>query len=245
MHDLWSRLPRTFGLYRPESDPFIRRIRSLVIGEGMLHEGNIRLMDHAIRHMPAAGNVVEIGSYGGLSANVITYLLEKHQKSHPFFTCDAWIYEGYQDHLQAVPTSHIDGREDIPRQAFEGYIKNAFMESVRFLSPQRIPHAFHLYSDVFFEKWNSCRQEMDIFGRTAQLGGEISFAYIDGGHSHEVAWHDFTQAAAHLTNHGFILLDDSAEGKAFGSARMMTAIKKDPRFRVVAKKPNYLIQKIS
>ena len=62
--------------------------------------------------------------------------------------------------------------------------------------------------------------------------------------TYEVAWKDFNDVTSHLVNDGFILLDDSACGQNFGSAQMMHSIKKDKRFKVIAKKTNYLIQKI-
>jgi Methyltransferase domain len=238
---MWKKI---FNIKNAEHDDFVKRIRSLVIGEGMLREGNISSMDLAIKNMPNEGNVLEIGSYGGLSTNLIIYLMNKHQKINPFFTCDAWIYEGYSDHLQESPELHIDGRKDITRADYSAYIKNAFIHSVKFLSPNELPFSFHLYSDLFFEKWEKHETSTDVFGRNITLGGPISFAYIDGGHSYDVAWNDFNNVNSHLVKYGFILLDDSADGQHFGSAQIMDIIKKDKRFKVIAKNPNYLIQKV-
>ncbi len=240
---MWRRMLNAIKTGKFESDDFIKRIRYLTIGEGMLPEGNIPLMDYAIKNLPQEGCVLEIGSYGGLSTNLIVHLLRKHEKNNTFFTCDAWIYEGYNDHLQSITESHIDGRRDITRSAYSDYMKNAFMNSVQFLSQHHKPFSFHLDSATFFENWSAGKNKIDIFGQPVQLGGKIGFAYIDGGHSYEVAWGDFINVASHLAMHGFILLDDSGDGQNFGSARMMEQIKKDKRFRVIAMKPNYLIQK--
>ena len=92
----------------------------------MLHEGNIYLMDYAIQHMPEDGIVLEIGSYAGLSTNVMLHLLNKHQKQPQFVGCDAWIYEGFTDHTGIIET-HIDGKPDVSRAAYTTYIKNAFV----------------------------------------------------------------------------------------------------------------------
>lgn len=227
------------------SDPFIKRLRSLVIGEGMLRNGNISLMDMAIQQMPENGSVIEIGSYGGLSANLLIHLMSKYRRSNPFFTCDAWIYEGYTDYLKDEAEPHIDGRPDILRSAYAVYMKQAFIQSTTLLSAHRLPNSFHMLSDAFFDAWNAGKTETDIFGRTQQLGGAIAFAYIDGGHSYPVAWSDFNHVARHLMKGGFILFDDSADHDRFGSATMMSDIKKNSRYRVVAKNPNYLIQKIN
>jgi Methyltransferase domain len=241
---MWDKLSGIFKDKQVESDDFIKRIRSLVIGEGMLKEGNIGLIDFAIKNMPTEGCVLEIGSYGGLSTNLIIHLMRKHQKNNSFYTCDAWIYEGYKDTLQKVTNSYIDGRKDIERTEYSVYMKNAFINSTRFLSPQNLPFSFHQYSNSFFDSWNENKSELDIFGRTVSLGGHISFAYIDGGHSYEVAWKDFNNIASHLLPNGYVLLDDSADGQNFGSAQIISQIKKDSRFKVIAKNPNYLIQKI-
>ncbi len=240
---MWNKIRNAFTGKNSEQDDFIKRIRSLVIGEGMLNNGNISLLDYAITHLPKEGCVLEIGSYGGLSSNLIIYLLRKHNKSNPFFTCDAWIYEGFNDHLKASADANIDGRTDVSRADYSLYMKNAFMNSVRFLHPQHLPFSFHMTSALFMDNWNGGENQTDIFERSVPLGGGISLAYIDGGHSYEVAWNDFLQVSSHLVVGGFILLDDSADGQNFGSAQMMAQIKKDGRFRVIAKNPNYLVQK--
>lgn len=227
----------------PQSDDFIRRLPSLVIGEGMLHRGNITLLEYAIQHLPAEGSVVEIGSYGGLSTNLITHLLQKYHKNNPLFNCDAWIYEGYHDHLGESGPG-IDGRADVSRTDYAQYLKNAFVQATQLLHPQRLPHSFHLRSEVFFQKWQQNATETDLFGRTATLGGPIALAYIDGDHSYEGAMLDVEHTARFLVKNGFMLLDDSADHLSFGSAAMMREIKQDRRFRVINKNPNYLIQRV-
>lgn len=241
---MWNKIAQIFKEEKAPNDDFIKRIRSLVIGEGMLKDGNIGLMEYAIQHMPDGGSIIEIGSYGGLSANVLVYLLGKHGKLRPFFTCDAWIYEGYHDHLKETPDTFIDGRTDVSRSAYSVYMKGAFIAATKLLSSHHLPHAFHMDSAHFFELWNNQRSETDVFGRNVTLGGPISFAYIDGGHSYEVAWRDFEHVSRNLLLNGFMLLDDSADHLPFGSAKMMATIKADKRFKVIASEPNYLIQKV-
>lgn len=226
-----------------DSDDFIRRIRSLVIGEGMLRDGNIDLMISAIKNMPKDGSVVEIGSHGGLSTNLIVYLIRKYERNNIFFNCDAWIYEGYKDYLGSAEL-YVDGRDDVMRKDYPMYMKNAFINATKFLSSQNLPHSLHMYSDTFFEKWSANAVETDIFGNTATLGGPISFAYIDGGHSYDVAWKDFNDVSKYVLKNGYVLLDDSADGLNLGSSKMMAEIKKDPRYMVVAKNPNYMLKKV-
>ncbi len=244
MH-MFNKLLKKLNSTEPETDLFIKRIRSLVIGEGMLRDGNIELFKHAIEHLPQDGHVIEIGSYGGLSTNLINYLLIKNNKPNMLYSCDAWIYEGYTDHLKPVADNYIDGRPDVLRTNYESYMKDAFIRATTWLSAHRLPHSFHMKSDIFFEYWKENKQATDVFGRTISLGGQISFAYVDGDHSYESAWKDFNHVDEFLVPKGFILLDDSADDQSFGSAKMMKEIKKDSRYKIVGKNPNYLIQKIA
>ena len=224
-------------------DTFIRRLRATVIGEGMLHEGNIYLIDKAIKNMPQSGYVVEIGVYGGLSTNLILHLLKKNNKPHIMVGCDAWIYEGYSDHKGRID-SHIDGRNDIERTAYMQYIKNAYINAVKMLSPNNLPFTCHLKSDEFFEKWNKKEELIDVFGRPFKLEDKIAFCYIDGDHSFEQTKADFKNVSQHLLKGGYILIDDSAKHLDFGSAHFIDEIKKLDNFKIVESNPNYLVQKI-
>src|SRR5438128_885335 len=94
-------------------DKYIQRLRSSVIGEGMLHEGNIYLFDYAIKNLPSEVNILEIGTYGGLSTNLILYLLKKHSKKNVLFGCDPWVYESSQKGSTEQQTGFIDGSSDV------------------------------------------------------------------------------------------------------------------------------------
>ncbi len=52
---------------------------------GMLDSGNIYSMDLAIQNLPSDKPVMEIGSFCGLSTNVIEYSLFKHGKKTRYF----------------------------------------------------------------------------------------------------------------------------------------------------------------
>lgn len=223
-------------------DRFIRRLKSSVIGEGMLTEGNIYLFDLALKSIPSEGSVIEIGSYGGLSTNLTTYLLQKYNKSNPFFTCDAWLYEGYDDH-SGLSSEYVDGRIDLARTSYMDHIKQSFIHSTLLLSANKLPYSIHSTSEFFFEHWQLNKKAIDVFGRTCQLGGDICFAYIDGDHSLAAAGLDFDNVCRHLVKGGYILFDDSADHLNFGSAKLMNKIKDDSRFEVVMKNPNYLLRK--
>ncbi|NHM00504.1 class I SAM-dependent methyltransferase [Flavobacterium difficile] len=235
----WSK-----SVQKIKQDDFISRLRCSVIGEGMLHEGNIFLLDYAIQNMPNEGIVLEIGCYGGLSTNLIIHLLKKHKKGNPFMGCDAWVYEGYHDHLGNKDT-YIDGRIDISRTAYTQYIKNAFITSTLFLHAKNLPHTCHLTSDLFFDKWQHNEVFTDVFDRDFKINERIAFAYIDGDHSYEQTKKDFENVASRLMVNGYVLIDDSAKNMTFGSAKFIKEIQKNKDFKLIDSNPNFLFQKIN
>lgn len=225
-------------------DNFIKRLYSSVIGEGMLHEGNIYLIDYAIKNMPKNGIVLEIGSYGGLSANLICHLLKSYNKQEiSFISCDAWVYEGYNDHKKNKK-QHIDGNPNISRLTFMNYIKNAYINSIQLLHPEMKPYACHLDSDTFFDKWENNAALIDVFNRTFKINKKIAFCYIDGDHSLEQTKKDFYNVSKNILKGGFILIDDSADYLNFGSAKFIKEIKQNNDYKIILKNPNYLIQKL-
>lgn len=228
---------------RIEKDPFLKRIKSLIIGEGMLHEGNIYLMDFAIKQMPDKGHILEIGSYGGLSTNLMLHLSSKHGRNQKVVSCDPWIYEGYDD-FKGVPSTTIDGREDVTRSDYSKYMKTAFISATKFLNKEQLPHSFQFTSDEFFKRYDAQTLEADVFGRNVLLDQAISFAYIDGNHAYEYAKRDFENVDKYLLKSGFILFDDSIDDSGFGSALFMDEMKKNPNYKLVDKNPNYLFEKL-
>lgn len=229
--------------YRPAApDDFIMRLPSSVIGEGMLHPGNIYLMEEAIRNMPEGGCVLEIGSHGGLSANLLTYLLDKNGRDAPLFCCDAWAFEGYR-YNKKHPEPHMDGRSDVLWTDYAAYMKEAFIRAAHLFSAHRLPHAFHLPSDDFFDAWKRKVTMTDVFNRAVTVGGAIAFAYIDGNHTYDYAARDFENVAAALLPGGYVLLDDSADYMPFGSARLARELGHRRDFEIVGVNPNYLLRK--
>ncbi|MGH1385181.1 class I SAM-dependent methyltransferase [Kordia sp.] len=227
-----------------QEDVFIQRLRSLVIGEGMLHKGNIYLMDYALKNMPANGVVIEIGSYGGLSTNLMLHLLQKNDRVEKLINCDPWMYEGFADRHGTISDT-IDGRKDISREAYSTYMKNNFINSVQFLHKNNLPHSFQLTSDAFFIEYDKKITTKDIFNQTVQLGTKISFAYIDGNHAYEYVKRDFENVDKHLMNSGFILFDDSMDDSPFGSTTFMKEMKQYKNYKLIDKNPNYLFQKLA
>jgi len=225
-------------------DIFIQRLKSLVIGEGMLHDGNIYLMNYALKNMPTNGVVIEIGSYGGLSTNLMLHLLKKNGRVEKLINCDPWMYEGSTDRF-GTTSNTIDGREDISRNDYSAYMKSNFINSIQFLHKDNLPHSFQLTSDAFFAEYDKKTTVKDIFNQTVQLGTQISFAYIDGNHDYKYAKRDFENVDKYLLNSGFILFDDSMDDSPFGSTLFMKEMKAHKNYQFIDKNPNYLFQKIA
>jgi hypothetical protein len=217
------------------SDDFLGWLR--FVNAGMLDDGNVIAMDYAIARMPA-GAVVEIGSFCGLSSNVIAHLRRRHGRTDPFFACDPWMFEG----ADTPDTPMGDG--GISFGEYRELVKTSCERNLRAFSRHDLPHTLESLSDGFFEEWGSGAERVDIFGRTAKLGGPIGFAYIDGDHRYYQARRDFENADAHLANGGFILFDDSADGSGWEVCRVMQEILADrPDYELVDRFPNYMFRK--
>jgi hypothetical protein len=104
----------------------------LAVHGGFLAPGNIRAFDHAVRHMPEGGAIVEIGSFLGLSTNVISYVAHKHRRPHPLFTCDPWQFE--------ETGRPIGGYFDAGSPAFRDYARRVFALNAATFSADRKPY---------------------------------------------------------------------------------------------------------
>jgi predicted O-methyltransferase YrrM len=207
-----------------------------LVNAGMQHRGNYELFDIAIRIAPKAP-MIEIGSFCGLSTNIIQYLKRKHARNERLFTCDKWIFEGSENPLPAAAgISHDDLR---------AYVMQTFRQSVTALSPGDPPHTVEATSDEFFDAWRESQEVEDVFGRAVDLGGPISFCFIDGNHTEPFAQKDFDHCDEFLVPGGLILFDDSGDESDWQVKRVIERIRANTRYEVVAKNPNYLVRKIS
>lgn len=198
-------------------------------------DGNLAAFDHAIRHMPASGAVVEIGSFLGLSTNIIAYLLIKYAQPQPFFTVDPWVFEGTE--------KPFSGYFDASTSAYRDYAKAVFRMNASLFSSNRLPFTVEMTSDRFFDRWDIGAEALDVFGRTARLGGNISLAYIDGAHTYKAVHADFLHMDRHLLAGGYVLLDDTSDHSPFESRRVVSEISQNRSYDLVFKTPNYFFRK--
>lgn len=204
---------------------------------GMLSRGNVDAMAHAIANAPKAGAFVEIGSFCGLSTCVLAHLRERFGAAQPFFTTDAWRFEGQQS---GAP---LGTSRTVTHDAYRAFVRESFLRNVRTFCANDLPHTIEMESDPFFEAWTKHATARDVFDRSARLGGPIAFAYIDGNHTYPFALRDFRNVDAHLVAGGFILFDDSADGSTWEVRDVIDDVMRLGTYEVVAKVPNYLVRK--
>ncbi len=203
---------------------------------GMLERGNLYCFDYAITHLPSAAPIIEIGSFCGLSTNLLTYYKEKHGVLNDLITTDKWQFEG------SSGASTI-GKSNVTHAEYRKLVKESFIRNAQTFSRNALPYTVEMFSDEFFQAWQKSSKVNDVFGRSITLGGPISFCYVDGDHSYDAVKRDFIHCDEFLENGGFILFDDSADSSDWEVRKVIAEIKKDRRYEVVINNPNYLFRK--
>jgi hypothetical protein len=203
---------------------------------GMLNRGNLYCFDLAIKNLPTDDPILEIGSFSGLSTNLITYYKKLNGRTNPLFTCDKWLFEGGNGTLGLTDISHNEYRE---------FVKSNYLRNIQFFSRRDLPWTIELLSDEFFEAWMRREPVRDVLERPIKLGGKFSFCYIDGAHTYEQSKRDFENCDANLVRGGFILFDDSADGTPWEVCQLMKEIVDERAdYELVTKNPNYLFRKV-
>ncbi|HEX5223782.1 MAG TPA: class I SAM-dependent methyltransferase [Solirubrobacteraceae bacterium] len=202
---------------------------------GMQHPGNPYLLDLAVRLAPPAP-MLEIGSFCGLSANLIQYLKRRHGREEPLFCCDRWIFEGSDKPLPPeARVSHAELRD---------HVMDSFVRAARCFSAADLPHAVEATSDEMFGAWRAGARVRDVFGREVRLGGPLGFCFVDGDHREAQVERDFAGCDELLLAGGLILFDDSGPGAHAGVQRVVARVARHPRYEVVARNPNHLVRKL-
>jgi len=67
----------------------------LVLGNaGMFDKTHLYCIDYAMRNLPSDSPIIEIGSFCGLSTNILLYYKMVHERDNKLITCDKWMFEG-------------------------------------------------------------------------------------------------------------------------------------------------------
>jgi len=203
---------------------------------GMLAPGNIDAFDFAMARLPTPDPMIEIGSFCGLSTNVLTYLKQKHRAPNKLISCDRWIFESDDGPML--------GKSEISHADYREFVRDTFIRNVRMFSRADLPYTVELFSDEFFAAWETNKLAADVHGRTIQLGGPISLCFIDGNHTYDFARRDFLNTDRWLVRGGFVIFDDSSEGSIGEARRVAHEAINTSRYRVVAETPNYFLEKL-
>jgi hypothetical protein len=217
-------------------DEFVTQL--CYINAGIMEKGNLHSFDYVIGHLPSPAPILEIGSYCGLSANLLTYLKHKHGVLNQLITCDKWEFQKPEGATDVV------GRSPIRYKELEGFARESYIRNIKMFSAYDLPFTFEMTSDEFFRCWSAQETKTDVLGRQLTLGGPLSFCFIDGNHTHEYARRDFLNCDAHLQDDGFILFDDSTLEKD-GVRLVIPEVLASGRYKLVARNPYHLFQKVA
>lgn len=230
---------RLYWMLKPPvdiSDEYINWLYN--VNAGLLVPGNLYCFDYALSRLPSQAPILEIGSFCGLSTNVITYYKEKHNALNPLITCDTWEFE------EAVPGGMV-GASQISLQDYRQFARETFIRNTRMFSRFDLPRTVELLSDDFFAAWSAGLEVPLVHGGRLSLGGTFSFCYIDGNHAYSQVSRDFENCDTYLEPGGFILFDDSADGWGWeGVRRVVADVRRQPGYELIVKNPNYLFRKI-
>ena len=207
---------------------------------GMLMEGNIYSMEYAVLHLPAEYPVIEIGSFCGLSTNLINFYLNINGRKNKLICSDKWEFEN-----AGIPNSMLGG-STVSFADYKTLVKESFVRNISLFSRSRLDNTFPIeeFSDDLFRLWKEKSEVKDVFGKSIVLGGPISFAYIDGNHSYAFAKRDFINVDEYLVDGGFILFDDSGDGSGWEVCQVIDELKQSGRYEIIIHNPNYLVRKI-
>jgi hypothetical protein len=205
---------------------------------GMLNRGNLYCLEYAVKNLPSSSPIIEIGSFCGLSTNLITYYKEKHNIKNRLITCDKWEFENADNKTRVGDSSSITHAD------YRAFVKSSYIQNIKMFSRYDLPYTIELFSNEFFAAWRDNDEMSDVLNRKIQLGGPISFAYIDGNHSYDFAKKDFLNCDEFLEPGGFILFDDSADYTGWDVCKVVKEIQQSRKYELVVKNPNYFFKKI-
>jgi len=233
-----SRIRSIFSRFRRNNitpkvgDDFTTHLQG--VNGGFLEVGNLDCFDYAIKNLSSDSPIVEIGSFTGLSTNLINYYRRQHGKTNVVFNCDRW----------EPPAAGRIAHSEFTFSEMFAFAESTYRRNVEMFSRDNLPHTIREWSDDFFALWRKGAETKDIWGRTVRLGGPISFCFIDGNHSYAFAKRDFDNTDEFLEPGGFVLFDDSGDGTIWECGKIAIEVKQNPRYEVVSSNPNYLFRKL-
>tara|TARA_B100002019_G_scaffold217310_1_gene190005 strand:+ start:12891 stop:13658 length:768 start_codon:yes stop_codon:yes gene_type:complete len=199
-------------------------------------------VDFAMRNLGSNSPILEIGACSGRSTSFLGCLIEKYNKKNILVVTDPWLN---------CPDETLIGPRKKSPSSYRAYIKEQYMNNMKFWFEEALPITFQLDSDSFFDEWKEGLTKKDLFNNEYKMGGEICFCYLDGDHSYNQVKKDFQNIDRILEKGGYIFFDDSDRlhrdrGETVnGCYEVVKEVIKTKRYVVALRNPNYLLKKIS
>lgn len=223
--------------YKMLPDEFYDALYVSMNGATLFVPENIYCVNHAIKNLPTHDPVLEIGSFTGMSTCMLSHFLFLHNRDNRLINIDKWEFEEKEKQYYTRVLK-------VPPLEMKQYIRDSFLRNVRHFTGGRLPHTFEMLSDEFFEYWRQGRTADNVWGIQENLGGPISFAYLDGNHQYTFVKRDFENVHGCLVQGGYVFFDDSAADIDSGMHDFMKEMKARKDYEVVMKNPNYLFRRI-
>ena len=160
--------------------------------QGWLHriEGFALMRLVAASHTTAAGEVVEIGSFKGLSACWLAMGAQMLANAKITAGCGKIFAV---DHFKGSPEHQPGGTHPDPDIARDGTTLNAFRSNIE---------------KAGLTPFVNVIEKPSRDGASSWTGGPIRLCFIDGDHSYEASKEDFTLWSKHVPAGGYICLHD-------------------------------------
>ena len=115
---------------------------------GMLERGNLYSIDYAMGHLPSSAPILEIGSFCGLSTNVISHFKSKYGVRNPLITCDKWEFEGADTCLKIADSP-------IYFSDYKKFVRESYIRNIQMFSQDDLPYTFEMTADELFAAWRA------------------------------------------------------------------------------------------
>lgn len=218
-------------------DEFITRLRQ--VNTGLIRKGNAFAFHHALKNIPD-GDILEIGTFTGCTANLIFHFCQMHKKNARVITCDPWDYSFKNISGKSIPLSQLNYND------WAIFVRDTARNNTNFFSSKNI-NVIQADSLSVIRAWSAEETLTDLNGQEVGLKGRIAFAFIDGNHDYEPVKADLEAVLPLIAPGGYIFFDDSAWVTGSPGVRRLMAEKQNwaasAGLELIGRYPNLLFRK--
>ena len=128
------------------SDDYTNRLCQAI--PGWVHRGNLYCFEYCLCNLPSDAPIIEIGSFAGLSTNLLSYYKRKHGIKNTLITCDSWIdtslFLGTNSGETLSPYSLVT------HDQYRNFLKESYLRSIQTFSAGDLPRTVEMFSSEFF-----------------------------------------------------------------------------------------------